>query len=400
MTWCVFNDEVPASQRRYNSVSPKGIEIQQSVLAFASTQTPQSNTIFIRYRIINTGAVSSKLDSVIFAMYADADLGGYADDLNGCDTLSNSAFFYNDGDDDEYGATPPAFYMKFLQGPTSYIPGETFIDNNSNNIFDMGIDTPLDSAFNRRGNDFSTEFFPGAKNLNVSANIFLIGGDPLLNDPNNQSEVYNYLNGRAKNGDKIDPCTLPYGSVNGGADCSKLNPYLWFSGDPVSNIGWIDIIPADIRNMVSIGRFALEAGKPIDIWVAYIVDSGTNALDAITVTRSHATNVQNYFEQNFTNGLVNVENEIQPLTEFNLNQNYPNPFNPTTKISWQSPVSCHQSLKVYDVLGNEIVTLVDEYKPAGMYNVQFTMNNLTSGVYFYRLQAGSYIQTKKMLLMK
>ncbi len=139
MTWCVFNDEVPANQRRFASVTPKGIEIQQTVLAYTSAQPPLGNTIFIRYRLINKGTVVDKLDSVIFAMYADADIGGYTDDLNGCDTLLNSGFFYNNGDDDDYGSTPPAFYIKFLQGPISYLPGRTFIDNNSNNIFDLDI---------------------------------------------------------------------------------------------------------------------------------------------------------------------------------------------------------------------------------------------------------------------
>ena len=129
--------------------------------SYSFAQPPRGNTIFIRYRLINKGTVVDKLDSVIFAMYADADIGGYTDDLNGCDTLLNSGFFYNNGDDDDYGSTPPAFYIKFLQGPISYLPGRTFIDNNSNNIFDLDIDTPLDTAYNRRGNDFSTEFFPG-----------------------------------------------------------------------------------------------------------------------------------------------------------------------------------------------------------------------------------------------
>ena len=88
--------------------------------------------------------------------------------------------------------------------------------------------------------------------------------------------------------------------------------------------------------------------------------------------------------------------------EFALDQNYPNPFNPTTKISWQSPVGGHQTLKVYDVLGNEVATLVNEYKEAGTYNVEFTINNLqlSSGIYFYRLQAGAFNETKKMILMK
>ena len=93
--------------------------------------------------------------------------------------------------------------------------------------------------------------------------------------------------------------------------------------------------------------------------------------------------------------------------KFILEQNYPNPFNPSTNIEWQSPINTHQTLKVYDVLGNEIATLVDEYKPAGNYNVLFSINDLppgrkglTSGVYFYGLQAGDFIQTKKMIFMK
>ena len=96
MTWCVYNDEVPAGQRRFTTVTPKGIEVQQTVAAYTS-QAPLGNTIFIRYRLINTGTVINKLDSVIFAMYADPDLGDAKDDLIGCDTLVSSGFVYNNG---------------------------------------------------------------------------------------------------------------------------------------------------------------------------------------------------------------------------------------------------------------------------------------------------------------
>ncbi len=85
---------------------------------------------------------------------------------------------------------------------------------------------------------------------------------------------------------------------------------------------------------------------------------------------------------------------------FALEQNYPNPFNPSTKISWQSPVGGHQTLKVYDVLGNEVATLVNEEKPAGVYEVEFDASRLSSGIYFYTLRAGNFIETKKMILMK
>ncbi|BDQ02488.1 YCF48-related protein [Ignavibacterium sp.] len=92
--------------------------------------------------------------------------------------------------------------------------------------------------------------------------------------------------------------------------------------------------------------------------------------------------------------------------DFNLFQNYPNPFNPSTKISWQSPVGGHQTLKVYDVLGNEIVTLVNEYRDAGIYEVEFPdvgtrhASSLPSGVYFYKLQVGNFVETKKMILLR
>ena len=86
--------------------------------------------------------------------------------------------------------------------------------------------------------------------------------------------------------------------------------------------------------------------------------------------------------------------------DFNLDQNYPNPFNPTTTISF---VINHQSfvtLKVYDVLGNEAATLVNEEKPAGKYNVVFNAGNLASGVYYYQLKSGNFIETRKMIYLK
>ena len=120
---------------------------------------------------------------------------------------------------------------------------------------------------------------------------------------------------------------------------------------------------------------------------------------------------------------LNVENTQLPLS-FELFQNYPNPFNPETTIKYSIPMSSvmvrqahhdnsdvipslsrdelHVSLKIYDILGREVATLVDEYQKPGTYNYQFSTSNykLSSGVYFYRLKTGDFIQTKKMLIMK
>lgn len=108
--------------------------------------------------------------------------------------------------------------------------------------------------------------------------------------------------------------------------------------------------------------------------------------------------------------IVGVEdNQLSLPTQFELKQNYPNPFNPSTTISYSLPVSGYTSLKVYDLLGREVVTLVDEYKQAGIYSVQLSTNNLqlSSGIYFYTLRVSpsansgvSFVQTKKMVLLK
>jgi hypothetical protein len=83
-----------------------------------------------------------------------------------------------------------------------------------------------------------------------------------------------------------------------------------------------------------------------------------------------------------------------------LYQNYPNPFNPTTVISFQLPVTSEVTLKVYDVLGNEVATLVNEEQQPGVYEVEFDGSSLTSGIYFYQLKAGNNSQIKKMVLLR
>jgi len=95
-----------------------------------------------------------------------------------------------------------------------------------------------------------------------------------------------------------------------------------------------------------------------------------------------------------------VGDEVEVPKDFILEQNYPNPFNPSTMISYQLPVSSEITLKVYDILGNEITTLVNEYKPLGRYEVEFNAAVFPSGVYFYQLKAGEFISTKKMILLK
>jgi photosystem II stability/assembly factor-like uncharacterized protein len=95
-----------------------------------------------------------------------------------------------------------------------------------------------------------------------------------------------------------------------------------------------------------------------------------------------------------------IEAEVKPYLVFLLEQNYPNPFNPTTTISYTIPVNGTVTLKVFDIIGKEIVTLVNEEKHTGEYEIEFNAIDLPSGIYFYKLQAGQLLETKKMILLK
>ncbi|OQY75456.1 MAG: hypothetical protein B6D44_01255 [Ignavibacteriales bacterium UTCHB2] len=88
------------------------------------------------------------------------------------------------------------------------------------------------------------------------------------------------------------------------------------------------------------------------------------------------------------------------ITEYSLEQNYPNPFNPNTTIKFQIPKDGFVTLKVYDILGNELATLINEEKTIGNYEVNFDASKLASGVYIYKIQAGEFVSSKKMLLLK
>lgn len=104
--------------------------------------------------------------------------------------------------------------------------------------------------------------------------------------------------------------------------------------------------------------------------------------------------------QNKYNTVLNVEKISQLPTEYSLEQNYPNPFNPNTKIQFSLNSSQQVLLKVFDVLGNEVATLVNQELTAGTYQYDFDASNLSSGVYYYKLQAGSFTETKKMILVR
>ena len=102
----------------------------------------------------------------------------------------------------------------------------------------------------------------------------------------------------------------------------------------------------------------------------------------------------------FTNSVITQVKNSNIPTSYSLSQNYPNPFNPSTVINYEIPKTSHGKLNIYDILGREVANLVNETKPAGYYSIVYNARNLTSGVYFYRVQADNFTSVKKMILIK
>jgi len=112
------------------------------------------------------------------------------------------------------------------------------------------------------------------------------------------------------------------------------------------------------------------------------------------------TDISNHIIESDNNGNTEVENVTELPTEFSIDQNYPNPFNPVTTINYSLPNTQYTILKIYDITGKEVMTLINETKPAGRYLVKFDGSNLGSGVYFYKITAGNFSAVKRMFLIK
>ena len=153
---------------------------------------------------------------------------------------------------------------------------------------------------------------------------------------------------------------------------------------------------------------ALTFDNQGNLWGAYGEENVVSSLIKIDKTTGAATvvgptNYRGIFGLAFApDSITAIENEQMNPSTYALFNNYPNPFNPSTIISYQLPENSFVSLKVYDVIGNEVATLVNEQQTAGVKNVTFRLKEkeLGSGIYFYQLKAGSFVQTKKMLLLK
>lgn len=197
-----------------------------------------------------------------------------------------------------------------------------------------------------------------------------------------------------------DPSIIPVELSSFTAMVNRNNVMLnWMTASEVNNMGF-DIERSKVKSQKS-EEFAWEK-------IGFVDGNGTTTgVSTYSFTdEGLSSGVYNYrikqidFDGTFKYYNLSETVEIGVPERFELAQNYPNPFNPNTVIGYQLPVIGFISLKVFDIIGNEVATLVNEYKSAGRYEVEFDASVLTSGVYFYVLRAGEYTQTKKMILLR
>ncbi len=194
------------------------------------------------------------------------------------------------------------------------------------------------------------------------------------------------------------PTVLPLAlSTNGGSTWTATSytpagvPYA-MKVVPGSNYGWYGS-----QNVYR----TTNVGAPTT-WTSQLTLSTTNLCYSITMLNVNTGWCGTQTGQIYKyHDIVGIDpNNTSVPKNFSLMQNYPNPFNPTTNIRYSIPVASQVSIKIYDALGNEVRTLVNEYRSVGNYVESFDASNLASGIYFYTLHAGDYVQTKKMSLIK
>ncbi len=240
---------------------------------------------------------------------------------------------------------------------------------------------------NRQGSGAFYIFGPGSSNTELKNNIFVNTRDE---SPYCASAIYSSANLTSDYNDlfydntNANNCLVRIGST----EYNTLADWQATGKDSNSVTELPDFIAPYLHIDEAIPNHLESGGTPI---AGIEIDFDGNLRNAVTPD----------IGADEFDGIINDVGEETPLpTKFALEQNYPNPFNPSTKISWQSPVVSQQTLKIYDILGNEVATLVDEFKPVGRYEIEFNASALPSGVYFYQLRAGEFVNTKKMIFLK
>jgi photosystem II stability/assembly factor-like uncharacterized protein len=367
---------------------PMGAEIHMT--AWAYDKISLSDVQFIKWDVINKNTIP--WNNTYISIFTDPDLGYANDDFIGCDTVRKLGFCYNANNNDPvYGTAPPAVGFNLLKG---------CINKNVVPNVNLGLSS-----------------FTGFSNTSLAP-------PPCETDPNGEAyPAYLMMQGYKKDSTCwLDPThIIP-------PNYYKKTKFV-FSGDPESMTGWTEIAGSITNcNRDSSGtlispnpagdrRFLLSSGAqnltvaPNDtqtIIIAQLIARGSSNLNSVTKLKQLSDTVISVYNSGFNVWIKNISALVPE--KFSLYQNYPNPFNPTTKIRFDIPTTLsfphapsgnpYISLKIYDITGREIQSLVNEKLNPGTYEVTFDGSNFASGVYFYQLRAGDYVSSKKLILLK
>jgi hypothetical protein len=365
--WYVANDVNPARTSSVAGSNIIGLEMQRTIWGY-DLPGALGSTIFSSTVLINKSG--DKVDSMFLVQWSDPDLGGSGDDYAGCDTTRGLGFVYNGANvDGVYGVAVPAVGYLLLQGPV--------------------VSSPGDSAM------FLSRWRRGFRNLPMSAFDFFVNGSGTYADPQQGAggdvQWYRLMKARiASNGNPfIDPTT------------GKAARFCLY-GDPVAGTGWRDgtngLTPGDRRICLITGPFTFADRDTQEIVIAAIAGLGADRISSVLVLKSYADQVANAFKGGI-GPATSVYSPIVPVLS-QLDQNYPNPFNPITAVSYQLSVFSKTKIAVYDMLGREVVILVNELKSPGRYEVAWDATGYASGVYLCRMTAGGASATRKLMLVR
>ncbi len=372
---------------------PIGLKVEVSGYSFADTVA--EDILFFNMKIINTSEYN--YEGVYAGFYFDVDTysrlatGSYAGRTNDDDMMSyNSeldfAYIYDlDGDhSNPYVGDKKLAYsaLKFLNTPLS----SDSLDLNNDGIVDV---LPGDKLGFTSWHWFDWYFRPGARDLSHYGGPW--SGDGYTPVAKNKEEIqYKILAGDTSNLSSYDS-THYFHSSNANSGIGRINPRF----DSVE--GLLNEYPngLDCIFMMASGPFRMAAGESVPFSFCLIMGEDENELAV------NAQSAQNIFDNNFRiiTSLDNNPNSGK-VSKYVLNQNYPNPFNPETTIGFSIPKSGQVTLSVYNVLGQKVCTLLNEYKPAGDHQVKFKASSFSSGVYYYDLEIDDFHQVKKMLYVK
>ncbi len=377
--WWVMNDLGNEHLAPSSDSPPLGLEVQAMAFAVVSNIEAIDNSTFYHYTLINKGP--APIEQAFLGFFVDPDLGNFVDDFIGSDTTRHLGFVYNADNDDEaehggYGESPPAAGVMLLQGP---LVNDDGLDNDR--------DGAVDEADERLGMTRFMHYYRGAGNTE---------------GPTSAPEYYNYLTGRWRDG---QPATFG----GNGRDFSEVPTPFMFPGDPATRAFWSEVNadgagavrnPADRRMVVSTGPFSLQPGQAQEVVYAIVWGRGADNLTSVTVMKEAADVVRDaYAVGEGVDTRLNDSPTGLP-SDYTVLPNYPNPFNPATTIRFGLPEPGEVRLTVYNVLGQRVATLIDDGLPAGWHKTQWNAQNLSSGVYFYRLETGSRAVARPMLLLK